>query len=92
LINCSSTAEDVRTLSLAQPRSRIDQRFEHCLQIEGRAADDLQYLRGRGLLLQRLGKVLPSLGEFAPVFFELLFQIGMRLTHPADARFHLRSG
>jgi hypothetical protein len=33
----------------------------------------VQHLRGRRLLLQHLGKVLPSLGEFAPVFFELLF-------------------
>jgi hypothetical protein len=31
-----------------------------------------QHLGGRSLLLQRLGKVLPGLGEFAPVFFELL--------------------
>src|SRR5262249_54504755 len=37
--------------------------------------NDLEHLRGRGLLLQRLGKVLPSLGEFAPAFFELLFQL-----------------
>jgi hypothetical protein len=33
------------------------------------------------LLLQGLGKVLPSLGEFAPVCFKLPFQIGARLAN-----------
>src|SRR5262249_21202829 len=46
--------------------------LEHRLQFARRAADDLQHLRGRGLLLQRLGEVLPRLGEFAPAFFKLL--------------------
>src|SRR6516165_11485530 len=40
----------------------------------------------------RFGKVPPSFGEFAPVFFELLFQISARLTHPTNARSRLRSG
>ena len=34
-----------------------DQRVEHRLQIESRAADDLQHLGGGGLLLQRFGEV-----------------------------------
>ena len=36
---------------------RADQRFQHGLQIEGRAADDFQHLGGGGLLLQRLGQI-----------------------------------
>ena len=32
----------------------FDQRIEHRLQIEGRAADDLEHVGGGGLLLQRL--------------------------------------
>jgi hypothetical protein len=36
--------------------------------------------------------VLPSLGNFVPVFFELLFQIGARLTHPTKALSRHRSG
>ena len=32
---------------------RFDQRVEHCLQSNGRAADDLEHLGGGGLLLQR---------------------------------------
>src|SRR5262249_52111496 len=39
---------------LAQPCRRFDQRIEHGLQIEGRAADDLEHVGGSGLLLQRL--------------------------------------
>jgi hypothetical protein len=49
-------------------------------------------LRCSRLLLQCLGKMLPRRVEFAPVLFELLFQIGTRLTHPTNARSHLRSG
>ena len=36
---------------------RFDQGVEHGLQIERRAADDLQHLGGRGLLLQRFREV-----------------------------------
>ena len=43
--------------------------LEHGLQLTGRARNRAQHLSGRGLLLQRLGEVLPSLGEFAPVVF-----------------------
>ena len=42
-------------IGLAQARRRFDQRVEHRLQIEGRAADDLEHLGGGGLLLQQLG-------------------------------------
>ena len=45
---------DVRHIGIAQPRGRLDQRIEHRLQIEGRAADDLEHVGGGGLLLQRL--------------------------------------
>jgi len=38
--------------------------------------DDLQHLRRRGLLLQRLGESLPGLSEFAGPDFELRFQLG----------------
>jgi hypothetical protein len=39
---------------VTQPRGRFDQRVDHGLQVESRAADDLEYIRGSGLLLQRL--------------------------------------
>ena len=50
-------ASDGRHVGLAQPRCRFDERIEHGLELEGRAADDLQNLRRRGLLLQQLLEV-----------------------------------
>src|SRR5262249_11985516 len=49
---------------LAQPRRRLDECVEHSLQIEGRAADDLEYVGGRGLLLQRLAEIVSALAQF----------------------------
>jgi hypothetical protein len=40
-------------ISVAKPGRGLDQRVEHGLQIEGRAADDLEYVGGRCLLLTR---------------------------------------
>ena len=54
---------DVRLVGLAKPRRRLDQRIEHRLQIEGRAADDLEHVGGGGLLLQRLAQLVEQ-----PVF------------------------
>jgi hypothetical protein len=45
--------ENDRIVGIAQPRRRLDQRVEHQLQVEGRAADDLEHVGGGGLLLQR---------------------------------------
>ena len=36
----------------------LDQRIEHGLQIEGRAADDLEHVGGGGLLLQRFAQLV----------------------------------
>ena len=47
-----------RHVRLAQPRRRLDQRIEHRLQIEGRAADDLEHVGGGGLLLQRFAQLV----------------------------------
>ena len=38
-------------------------RVEHRLQVARRAADDLQHLAGRGLLLQRLGEIVGALAH-----------------------------
>ena len=42
-------------ISLAKSCSRLDQRVEHRLQIECRAANDLEHVGGGGLLLERFG-------------------------------------
>ena len=43
--------------------AEFDQRTEHGLEIEGRAADDLEHVGGRGLLLERLGKIVGALPQ-----------------------------
>ena len=43
---------------VAQPCCRLNQRVEYRLQIEGRAADDLEHVGGRGLLLQRFAQLV----------------------------------
>ena len=48
---------DGADIGVAQSRRRLDERIEHRLQVEGRAADDLQHLGRRRLLLQRLGEL-----------------------------------
>src|SRR6516162_10022154 len=47
-----------RNICIAQSRSRLRQRIEHGLQIERRAADDLEDVGGRGLLLQQLPQLV----------------------------------
>ena len=48
---------------IAQARSRLDQGVEYRLQIEGRAADNLEHVSGGGLLLQRFAQILRTLRE-----------------------------
>src|SRR6516162_6653146 len=48
-------------VGLAQPRGRFDERVEDHLQIEGRAADDLEHVGSRGLLLQRFAQIVGAL-------------------------------
>jgi hypothetical protein len=41
----------ISNVRLTQSRSRTEQGIEHDLQVEGRAADDLEHVGGSGLLL-----------------------------------------
>src|SRR5262245_37909894 len=56
-------AEYERLVRVTQPCRRLDQRVEHGLQIEGRAADDLEHIGGSGLLLERFGEVVSALAQ-----------------------------
>src|SRR6516225_1838191 len=62
------------------------------LKVAWRTGDRAEYLGGRRLLLQRLGKVPPHLGELTGARFELLFQLAQRIGPVANARFRPRSG
>jgi hypothetical protein len=79
-------------LCTAEPGCIRQHGLEHSLQLAGRSADDLEDLRGRGLLLQRLGEVLACLGELAVTRFELLFQLGQGGSPRAGACSPRRSG
>src|SRR5262249_48519286 len=65
-------SKDHSVLSVTQPDGVLDERFEHRLEIEGRAADDLQHLGRGGLLLQRLGKLPRERGIRALQLSDLL--------------------
>ena len=45
-------------LGFAQSRGRFDKRSQHGIQVECRAADHLEHIGGRGLLLQRLAQLI----------------------------------
>src|SRR5262249_6647189 len=77
---------------LAEPRRVCQHGLEHRLELAGRAGYDLQHLRRRGLLLERLHEVLTRLSQLAPACLKLLFQIGAGLTDTANARSRIRSG
>src|SRR5215831_16610559 len=62
--NIAPWAPDGGHIRLAQPRGRLDQRIEHRPQIESRAADDLEYVGGGGLLLQRFREIVSALAQF----------------------------
>jgi len=47
-----------RHIGVAQPHRGLNQRVEHRLQIERRAADHLQHVGGRRLLLQRRAQLV----------------------------------
>ena len=50
-------AEHSRLVGAAEARHRLHQRVENRLKVHGGAADDLEYVGGRGLLLQRFAEI-----------------------------------
>src|SRR5262249_45211455 len=61
------------------------------LKVAWRTGDRAEYLGGRRLLLQRLGKLPARLGELTGARFELLFQLDQRIGPAANVRSRLRS-
>ncbi len=51
-------AHDESHVGIAEQRGGVDEGIEHRLQVEGRAADGLQHIADRGLLLQRFAQLL----------------------------------
>src|SRR6516164_1007415 len=52
-------------LGLTKPGCRLDQSIKHSLQVEGGAADDLEDIGGRRLLLERYRQVARALAQLA---------------------------
>ena len=83
--------EEIAEAGLADAHRVRQHALKHRLQLARRTGDDPQHLGGRGLVLQRLGKVLPASAS-SRVRDELLFQINARFADTPDARSRLRSG
>ena len=56
MVGAAPGKADGRPVGAAKPRRRFDQRVENRLEVESRAADDLEHVGGRGLLLQRFAQ------------------------------------
>ena len=81
--NLAHWARDGGHIRLAQARCRFDQCIEHRLQIESRAADDLEHVGGRGLLRQRFV-------QLARTRFEFLLQLRSGFANAVNVSSRLR--
>src|SRR5262249_34502439 len=59
----SLAQEQVTEFGLADAGRVLQHGVEHSLKLAGRARDDLEHLRGRGLLLQRLRQISRALAQ-----------------------------
>src|SRR5215831_12595819 len=76
VIHLTVRPKDEPLLGRAKLRRVLDQSFENGLQVEGRAADDLEHIDGGGLLLSRLRKLAPGQGELFGEFLDSAFRRG----------------
>jgi hypothetical protein len=60
----ASRTSNISDIGLTQSCCRLQKGVEHCLQIEGGAADDLEHVGGSGLLLQRFRQIVGALMQF----------------------------
>src|SRR5262249_24755996 len=58
IVSVAFLAGDGGHVRLAELRGRLGKRIEYRLQVEGRAADDLEHIRGGRLLLQRFAQLV----------------------------------
>jgi hypothetical protein len=56
-VDLAVAPEQPRVVRVAKPGRRLRKRIEHCLQIEGGAADHLEHVSSGCLLLQRVGEL-----------------------------------
>ena len=63
-VHLAVAAVDRAVSGVAEPGGRFGEGVEHRLQVEGRAADDLEHVAGRGLVFERLLEVAGALAQF----------------------------
>jgi len=63
--NLAVAVHKAAEIGVTQPYRRLAHRIEHRLQIEGRAADDLEHIAGRGLVFERFFEVARAGLQFA---------------------------
>jgi hypothetical protein len=56
---------DKAELALTEPRRTFRNHVEYWLDVGRRAADDVEHLAGRGLVLKSLGQLIPRLCQLA---------------------------
>jgi hypothetical protein len=64
-VSVVSAVVDRRAIGVAEPRSGLRDGLEHRLDIESRAADDLEHVAGRGLVFERFLQVAGALLQLA---------------------------
>ena len=63
-INLSFPAKNHRLVRTTEAYRGCDERIENWLQIDGRTADDLQHIAGRGLVFERLFELVRTFAQF----------------------------
>ncbi len=63
-VHLAVAAVDRAITRIAQPGCRFGDGIEDRLQVEGRAADDLEHVAGCGLVFERLLKIARALAQF----------------------------
>jgi Ribbon-helix-helix protein, copG family len=64
-VEVAAADRERRLAGIAQPRGRLHQGVEHRLEVEGRAADDLEHVARRGLVFERFLELAGALTQFA---------------------------
>src|ERR1700730_17831463 len=64
-VDLALTIDNISVIRVTQPRCRFDERNEHRLQIESRAADDLEHIASRSLVFERFFEIAGALAQFS---------------------------
>src|SRR5262245_680956 len=87
MIEAAPCNSDDGSICATESRRGLDQRVEHCLQIEGRTADDLEHVGGSGLLRERFTQLAEQPGVLDGddcLGCEVLDQCDLLVTERAD--------